>query len=89
MARQTLQPVSQPSAGILPTGGKAQAAESSAAPKQIGRPKKAAAEKRDYKTTLSLTKAEGRVVAEKAGLAGEATWLYDFLKKHGAFEPNQ
>lgn len=53
--------------------------------KTIGRPRKAPKDKRDYKITLSLTKSEGTVVKEKAGLAGEATYLYDLLEKAGAF----
>jgi len=55
-------------------------------PVQVGRPKKAAAEKRSYKITLSLTEAEGAKIAEKAGLAGEATYLYAALKESGLFD---
>ena len=54
--------------------------------RKIGRPKKAKVEKRDFKITLSLTQAEGEKILEKAGLADKATYLYDFLKKKGAFE---
>lgn len=54
--------------------------------KQIGRPKKKAEEKRTYKITLSLTQAEGKRIAEQAGLAGEATYLYAMLKKSGIFD---
>ena len=54
--------------------------------KSIGRPRKKPAEKRDYKITLSLTKAEGAKIKEKAGLAGEATYLYDLLEKAGGFK---
>lgn len=57
-----------------------------AKPKAIGRPRKRPEDKRDYKITLSLTKSEGKIVNEKAGLAGEATYLYDLLKKAGAFD---
>jgi hypothetical protein len=53
--------------------------------KTIGRPRKDPEEKRDYKITLSLTKAEGAIIKSKAGLAGEATYLYDLLKKADAF----
>jgi|TARA_R110001592_G_C13190379_1_gene752510 hypothetical protein len=54
--------------------------------KTIGRPRKDPKDKRDYKITLSLTKSEGMTINEKAGLAGEATYLYDLLKKAGAFD---
>jgi len=54
--------------------------------KTIGRPRKKPAEKRDYKITLSLTKAEGAKIKESAGLAGEATYLYDLLEKAGTFK---
>ena len=53
--------------------------------KVIGRPRKRPEDKRDYKVTLSLTRAEGAKIKDKAGLAGEATYLYDLLKKAGAF----
>jgi hypothetical protein len=53
--------------------------------KAIGRPRKPLEDKRDYKVTLSLTRAEGAKIKDKAGLAGEATYLYDLLKKAGAF----
>ena len=53
--------------------------------KAIGRPRKRPEDKRDYKVTLSLTRAEGAKIKDKAGLAGEATYLYDLLKKAGAF----
>ena len=56
-----------------------------AKPKTIGRPRKRPEDKRDYKVTLSLTRAEGAKIKDKAGLAGEATYLYDLLKKAGAF----
>ena len=53
--------------------------------KAIGRPRKRPEDKRDYKVTLSLTRAEGAKIKAEAGLAGEATYLYDLLKKAGAF----
>lgn len=53
---------------------------------RVGRPKKAPAEKRDYKIVLSLTKAEGAKIRANAGLAAEATYLYDILKKTGVFK---
>jgi len=53
---------------------------------RVGRPPKEKTEKRSYKVTLSLTPAEGAKIAEKAGLAGEATYLYAFLKDSGAFK---
>ena len=56
-----------------------------AKPKTIGRPRKRPEDKRDYKVTLSLTRAEGAKIKAEAGLAGEATYLYDLLKKAGAF----
>lgn len=55
-------------------------------PVQVGRPKKAPAEKRSYKITLSLTEAEGARISKKAGLAGEATFLYAALKESGIFD---
>jgi hypothetical protein len=53
--------------------------------KRVGRPKKAATDKRDYKITLSLTQAEGAKVSNKAGLVNEATYLYAMLEKTGLF----
>ena len=53
---------------------------------RVGRPPKAKTEKRSYKITLSLTPAEGSKIAEKAGLAGEATFLYAFLKDSDIFD---
>ena len=53
---------------------------------RIGRPRKTRAEKRDYKVTLSLTQQEGARVAEKAGLAAEATVVYAHLKATGFFD---
>ncbi len=55
-------------------------------PGTVGRPPKGRAEKRSYKIALSLTPAEGQKIAEKAGLAGEATFLYAFLKESGIFD---
>ena len=49
----------------------------------VGRPPKKQAEKRSYKVTLSLTPSEGAKLAEKSGLAGEATYLYAKLKEIG------
>ena len=51
-----------------------------------GRPAKPKAEKRSHKVQLSLTPSEGAKLAEKAGLAGEATYLYAKLKEMGIFE---
>lgn len=53
---------------------------------RVGRPPKGKTEKRSYKITLSLTPAEGEKITEKAGLAGEATFLYAFLKNSGVFD---
>ena len=53
--------------------------------KATGRPPKAKEEKRSEKITLSLTKAEKAKIAEQAGLAGEATFLYAKLKETGIF----
>lgn len=61
-----------PVTDVLPTTSKGQGA---------GRPPKAKAEKRSYKVTLSLTQSEGAKLAEKSGLAGEATYLYAKLKE--------
>lgn len=49
----------------------------------VGRPAKQKEEKRSYKVTLSLTPSEGAKLAEKSGLAGEATYLYAKLKEMG------
>ena len=53
---------------------------------QGGRPRKAKAEKRSYRVAVALTEAEGAILAEKAGLVPEATYLYDVLKKAGMFD---
>ncbi len=53
---------------------------------QVGRPPKAKGEKRDYKITLPVTQAQGDLIRHKAGLAGEASIIYDHLKKTGFFE---
>ena len=74
---------------ILPTndGRTTTAAETpQSKPGRVGRPPKGKTEKRSYKITLSLTPAEGEKIAEKAGLAGEATFLYAFLKDSGVFD---
>jgi len=63
--------------------------EQAAAPKtkkKTGRPPLKKAEKRDYKITVSMTREQGKKIKEKAGLAGEATYLYDLLEKAGAFK---
>ncbi|GEM_PF-3475434 len=49
----------------------------------IGRPPKAKAQKRTYKITLSLTPKQGEEISAKAGIAGEATYLYDQLLRAG------
>lgn len=49
----------------------------------VGRPPKQKAEKRSYKVTLSLTPSEGAKLAEKSGLAGDATYIYAKLKEGG------
>lgn len=51
-----------------------------------GRPAKPKAEKRSYKVVLSLTESEGRALSEKAGLAGDATYLYAKLKELGVIK---
>jgi len=48
-----------------------------------GRPPKSKSEKRSYKVVVSLTEDEGRALSEKAGLAGDATYLYAKLKEAG------
>ncbi|MBL4808235.1 MAG: hypothetical protein JKY31_13270, partial [Rhodobacteraceae bacterium] len=53
---------------------------------RVGRPAKEKAAKRSYKITLSLTPEEGQKIADKSGLAGDATYLYDQLKNIGAFD---
>jgi len=53
---------------------------------KMGRPKKSEQEKRDFKITLSITQSEGQKILDKSGLADNATYLYDFLKKNGAFD---
>jgi hypothetical protein len=68
-----------------PTPQKSAPVATPAKQKAIGRPRKRPEDKRDYKVTLSLTQAEGAKIKDKAGLAGEATYLYDLLKKTEAF----
>ena len=73
---------------ILPSNDLPSATEIIEKPKQgagqgVGRPPKQKAEKRSYKVTLSLTPSEGAKLAEKSGLAGEATYLYAKLKEIG------
>lgn len=53
---------------------------------RVGRPPKPEGEKRSHKVTLSLTPSEGAKISEKAGLAGEATFLYAVLKEAGIFD---
>jgi len=48
-----------------------------------GRPTKPKAEKRSYKIVLSLTESEGAAISQKAGIAGDATYLYSRLKELG------
>ena len=48
-----------------------------------GRPAIPKAEKRSYKVVLSMTESEGRALSKKAGLAGDATYLYAKLKELG------
>lgn len=64
----------------------AQPAKTPRARKKIGRPPKEKAEKRDYKITLSLTQEQGRAIKKKAGIAGEATYLYDQLLQAGVIK---
>ncbi|MDY6868816.1 MAG: hypothetical protein SVT56_13120 [Chloroflexota bacterium] len=51
-----------------------------------GRPPKPKAEKRSHKVQLAFTEIEGQISREKAGLAGEAPFIYAFLKEHGYFD---
>jgi hypothetical protein len=75
-----------PKSSILPPANEGQGADHGLTPrKRIGRPPKKPSEKRDYKITLSLTRAEGAKISQKSGLAGEATYLYDQLLKAGVF----
>lgn len=78
-----------PKSSILPPANEGQGADHELTPltprKRIGRPPKKPSEKRDYKITLSLTRAEGAKISQKSGLAGEATYLYDKLLKAGVF----
>jgi hypothetical protein len=55
-------------------------------PGRAGRKPKTKAEKRSHKIMLSLTPDEGATVKAKAGLASEATLVYDHLKKTGFFD---
>lgn len=48
-----------------------------------GRPTKPKAEKRSYKIVLSVTESEGAKISQKAGIAGDATYLYARLKELG------
>ena len=68
---------------ILPTTDKPTTTGKRSKGQGIGRPPKAEEEKRSYKVTLSLTPSEGARLAEKSGLAGEATFLYAKLKEMG------
>ena len=73
---------------ILPSNDLPPVAEVMEKPKRnegqgVGRPPKKQTEKRSYKVTLSLTPSEGAKLAEKSGLAGEATYLYAKLKESG------
>ncbi|MBL1422559.1 MAG: hypothetical protein COC24_018795 [Alphaproteobacteria bacterium] len=70
---------------ILPTKERPQAVPATKTGR-VGRPAKEKAAKRSYKITLSLTEEEGQKIAEKSGLAGDATYLYDQLKNNGAFD---
>ena len=54
--------------------------------KKIGRPKKTPSQKRDYKVALSFTTKEGEIIRAKAGLAGDATYIYAFLEEKGFFQ---
>jgi hypothetical protein len=56
------------------------------ATRKLGRPAKQQEAKRSKRVQLSLTEQEAAIIAEKAGLAGSATYLYDVLRKAGAFE---
>lgn len=76
----TNKPVILPSNNVPPTAKM----EINAKPKGQGvggRPTKPKAEKRSYKVVLSLTESEGRALTEKAGLAGDATYVYAKLKE--------
>lgn len=55
-------------------------------PKQIGRPKKPAAEKRNHKITLSFTKAEKDKISAMAGMVPEATFLMAKLREAGVLD---
>lgn len=70
---------------ILPTST-AQAPATKASTGRAGRPAKTQAAKRSHKITLSLTQEEGQIIAEKSGLAGDATFLYAHLKNTGIFD---
>lgn len=67
-------------------GGQAASEPATEDPRLGGRPKKAPAEKRSYKVTLSLTPEEGAVLEEKCGLVRSATYIYDVLKREGVFD---
>ncbi len=77
----TRKPVILPSNNIEPMS---EAETRPVMPKRTGgRPTKPKSEKRSYKVVLSLTEAEGKALSEKAGLAGDATYLYARLKELG------
>ncbi len=73
---------------VLPQVPGDQPGSTSAKPrkKRMGRPPLDKAAKRDYKVTLSFTGEQGRAIQAKAGLASEATVLYDHLLKTGFFD---
>jgi hypothetical protein len=76
----TKKPVILPSSDLPPVAKVIEKPKPSEGQGGVGRPPKKQAEKRSYKVTLSLTPSEGAKLAEKSGLAGEATYLYAKLK---------
>lgn len=76
----TQKPVILPSNNLRPSTETRARIEDSDSKKVGGRPAKPKAEKRSYKVVLSLTESEGEMLSNKAGLAGDATYLYAKLK---------
>lgn len=74
-------PVSEPVKTAIP-----QAKAKTVKTGKVGKPPKPKDEKRSYKITVSLTESEGAKIAEQAGLAGEATYLYAKLHEIGLFK---
>ena len=52
----------------------------------IGRPPKKKGTTRPHRVPVAFSDEELAILEEKAGLVPNASFLYDFLKRHGLFE---